>query len=254
MRPAAARLLFLAFAAAFFLHPPLAEAPVAQGNPHAKQENHCQHSKIHFYLIVDKPLVCQRICPTACLRTVSPTAAQCSGASHRPRLRRRGVPALRTPFGRVLAPPAASRPPTASGRDGNAFLRFAPTLNSAWSSHTFAPPCASACAVFRPCGLRFAPCPRGSSRFAASDARKLTCGTPCFIGLTSACFAHCARPSCAPAVHAAGDDFNAKGFRLSRALLEFLTVCGTVKEQPKFLHSRKMPSGLQAEFPLPPPL
>ena len=61
-------------------------------------------------LIVDKPLVCQRICPTACLRTVSPTAAQCSGASHRPRLRRRGVPALRTPFGRVLAPPAASRP------------------------------------------------------------------------------------------------------------------------------------------------
>ena len=32
----------------------------------------------------------------------------------------------------------------------------------------FAPPCANACAVFRPCGLRFAPCPRGSSRFAAS--------------------------------------------------------------------------------------
>ena len=71
-------------------------------------------------------------------------------------------------------------------------------LNSAWSSHTFAPPCANACAVFRPCGLRFAPCPRGSSRFAASDARKLACGTPCFIGLTSACFAHCARPPCAP--------------------------------------------------------
>ena len=131
-------------------------------------------------------------------------------------------------------------------------LRAHAPLNSAWSSHTFAPPCANACAVFRPCGLRFAPCPRGSSRFAASDARKLTCGTPCFIGLTTACFAHCARPSCVPAVHAAGDDFNAKGFRLSRALLEFLTVCGTVKEQPKFLHSRKMPSGLQAEFPLPP--
>ena len=73
-------------------------------------------------------------------------------------------------------------------------------LNSAWSSHTFAPPCANACAVFRPCGLRFAPCPRGSSRFAASDARKLTCGTPCFIGLTTACFAHCARPSCAPKI------------------------------------------------------
>ena len=77
-------------------------------------------------------------------------------------------------------------------------LRAHAPLNSAWSSHTFAPPCANACAVFRPCGLRFAPCPRGSSRFAASDARKLACGTPCFIGLTSACFAHCARPPCAP--------------------------------------------------------
>ena len=77
-------------------------------------------------------------------------------------------------------------------------LRAPAPLNSAWSSHTFAPPCANACAVFRPCGLRFAPCPRGSSRFAASDARKLACGTPCFIGLTSACFAHCARPPCAP--------------------------------------------------------
>ena len=132
------------------------------------------------------------------------TLARCSGAAHRPRLRRRGVPALRTPFGRVLAPPAASRPPTASGRDGNAFLRFAPTLNSAWSSHTFAPPCASACAVFRPCGLRFAPCPRGSSRFAASDARKLACGSPCFIGLTTACFRHWRRPSCAPALRLRG--------------------------------------------------
>ena len=50
LRLTAARSLFLAFAAAFFLHPPLAEAPVAQGNPHAEQENHCQHSKIHFYL------------------------------------------------------------------------------------------------------------------------------------------------------------------------------------------------------------
>ena len=48
-------------------------------------------------------------------------------------------------------------------------LVYAPILNSAWSSHTFAPPCANACAVFRPCGLRFAPCPRGSSRFAAFD-------------------------------------------------------------------------------------
>ena len=112
-------------------------------------------------LIAHKPAVCGRDFPIACLRT-------------------------------------ASRASTASNRGGNVFFRFAPTLNSAWSSHTFAPPCANACAVFRPCGLRFAPCPRGSSRFAASDARRLACGTPCFIGLTSRCFAHRARASCAP--------------------------------------------------------
>ena len=78
---------------------------------------------------------------------------------------------MRTPFGRVLAPPAASRPPTASDRDGNAFLRFAPTLNSAWSFHC---------------------------------ARKLACGSPCFIGLTTACFRHWRRPSCAPALRLRG--------------------------------------------------
>ena len=50
-------------------------------------------------------------------------------------------------------------------------LRFAPCPrgSSRFAASDFAPPCANACAVFRPCGLRFAPCPRGSSRFAASD-------------------------------------------------------------------------------------
>ena len=110
------------------------------------------------FLIVDKPLVCQRGLPGRL-------------STHRPRLRRRGVPALRTPFRRVLAPPAASRPPTAIGRDGNAFLRFAPTLNSAWSFHC---------------------------------ARKLACGSPCFIGLTTACFRHWRRPPCAPALRLRG--------------------------------------------------
>ena len=52
-------------------------------------------------------------------------------------------------------------------------LRVHAPLNSAWSSHC---------------------------------ARRLACGTPCFIGLTTACFRHWRRPSCAPAVHAAGDD------------------------------------------------
>ena len=135
------------------------------------------------------------------------------GSSYRPALRWPGIPGLRTPFGRVLAPPPLR------GFDGLTTACFrhrrrpscAPQsasppafLNSAWSSHTFAPPCANACAVFRPCGLRFAPCPRGSSRFAASDARKLACGSPCFIGLTTACFRHWRRPSCAPALRLRG--------------------------------------------------
>ena len=59
----------------------------------------------------------------------------------------------------------------ASDRDGNAFFRFAPFLNSAWSYHC---------------------------------ARKLACGTPCFIGLTPRCFAHSARASCAPRLRLRG--------------------------------------------------
>ncbi len=105
--------------------------------------------------------------------------------SHRTALRLRGVPWLRTvlrsvcsplqPFG---PPPCAKRtcdvpcftgvfvPACASlARYSGAAERFALFLNSAWSYHC---------------------------------ARKLACGTPCFIGLTSACFAHCARPPCAP--------------------------------------------------------
>ena len=38
-----------------------------------------------------------------------------------------------------------------------------PPLSSAWSLRVFAPPCADACAVFRGCALRFAPCARHSS-------------------------------------------------------------------------------------------
>ena len=48
---------------------------------------------------------------------------------------------------------------------------FAPALNSAWSYHC---------------------------------ARKLACGTPCFIGLTPRCFAHSARASCAPRLRLRG--------------------------------------------------
>ena len=82
-----------------------------------------------------------------------------------------------------------------------------------------------ACAVFRGCALRFAPCARhfSPSGLRCSQAhsrcsllhwahrrllhpqfamvvllRPTACSTPLLIGLTTACFAHCARPSCAP--------------------------------------------------------
>ena len=99
------------------------------------------------HLLVDKPLVCQRgitrplvfapRCANACAvfrscAPPSPSAARCSGAADAfwacPRASSRFAAfacALR-----VLAPPAASRPPTASDRDGNAFLRFAPPCAS----------------------------------------------------------------------------------------------------------------------------
>ena len=109
-------------------------------------------------------------------------------------LRRPGVPALRTPFGRVLAPPALR----ASG--------FAPILNSAWSSHC---------------------------------AHKLACGTPCFIGLTSACFAHSARPSCAPALtlarcSASADALWACPRRSSPSGLRVRTVLACFARAPAF--------------------
>ena len=105
--------------------------------------------------------------------------------SHRTALRLPGVPWLRTvlrsvcsplqPFG---PPPFAKRtcdvpcftgvfvPACASlARYSGAAERFALFLNSAWSYHC---------------------------------ARKLACGSPCVIGLTTACFRHWRRPSCAP--------------------------------------------------------
>ena len=94
-----------------------------------------------------------------------------SASSHRARLQRPGVAWLRTALRSVCSPLQPFGPPTASGRGGNAFLRFAPTLNSAWSFHC---------------------------------ARKLACGSPCFIGLTTACFRHWRRPSCAPALRLRG--------------------------------------------------
>ena len=58
-------------------------------------------------LIVDKPLVCQRICPTACksndLRPAVGTGMHFY-VSHRPTLRLRGVPCLRTSCARHFSP------------------------------------------------------------------------------------------------------------------------------------------------------
>ena len=83
-------------------------------------------------------------------------------------------------------------------------------LNSAWSftpSHRPALTLARCSAPADFASLR----PRGSA-FAASDARKLACGSPCFIGLTTACFAHCARFSCAPPYTPPGTIEVRKGF------------------------------------------
>ena len=129
----------------------------------------------------------------------SPSLARCSGAADAfwacPRASSRFAAfacALR-----VLAPPAASRPPTASGRDGNAFL---PTVRNRRSTSHAKRACGSCCSLglLRPVsatggGLRAHP------QFAMVVLLRLTaCSTPLLIGLTSACFAHCARPSCAP--------------------------------------------------------
>ena len=99
------------------------------------------------------------------------TLARCSVAAHCALLRVLATSALRASDVRkltrgfpcltgVFVPACASL-----ARYSGAAERFALFLNSAWSYHC---------------------------------ARKLACGTPCFIGLTTACFAHCARPPCAP--------------------------------------------------------
>ena len=146
------------------------------------------------------------------------TLARCSVAAHCASLRVLATPALQASDVRSslahwayygLFPPQAAafvRPPPVSAKILRIFgrgnckeaifalengifrrgvLRAHAPLNSAWSYHC---------------------------------ARRLACGTPCFIGLTSRCFAHRARASCAPAVHAAGDDCTAKGLQPSRAL------------------------------------
>ena len=131
------------------------------------------------------------------------------GSSYRSALRWPGIPGLRS----------ASRCPRPSTPSG--LRRLRPV--SATGGGLRAPPPVSAkilrifgrgnCkeaifalenGIFRR-GVFRAPAPLNSA-WSFHCARKLTCGTPCFIGLTTACFAHCARPSCAPAVHAAGDD------------------------------------------------
>ena len=141
-------------------------------------------SLLHAVLIVDKPSVCQRICPTACLRTAHA-------------LRRRGVPWLRTALRSVCSPLQPFGPSTDSDRDGNAFF---PTVRNRRSTSHAKRACGScgSLGLLRPVsatggGLRAHP------QFAMVVLLRLTaCSTPLLTGLTSACFAHSARPSCAP--------------------------------------------------------
>ena len=122
-----------------------------------------------------------------------------------------GVPALRTPFGRVLAPPAASRPstahfvcpalqpfgpPTASDRDGNAFLRFAPPCASLARCSV---PAHFVCSALQPFGP--SPfCKRLHPQFAIVDLHRSQARLQLSLltGRTTRCFAHRARASCAP--------------------------------------------------------
>ena len=120
----------------------------------------------------------------SCARHSSPSGLRCAALPCSLGLLR---PVSRTARGLRAPPPVSAEILRISGR-GNCkeaifalengifrrgVLRAHAPLNSAWSYHC---------------------------------ARRLACGTPCFIGLTSRCFAHRARASCAPAVHAAGDD------------------------------------------------
>ena len=111
-----------------------------------------------------------------------------SASSHRARLRRRGVPWLRTalrfvcsplqPFGPPMCAKRTSGPPTSQ------FSMVAPHRSQAHSR----------CSLLHWAHRRLL-----HPQFAMVVLlRPTACSTPLLIGLTTACFAHCARPSCAP--------------------------------------------------------
>ncbi len=83
--------------------------------------------------------------------------------SHRTALRLRGVPALRTPFGRGHNSAWSFRIARKLACGSPLCPQFAIVVWHLRTVLAFGGP------VFRPCGLRFALCPRGSSRFAAFD-------------------------------------------------------------------------------------
>ena len=132
----------------------------------------------------------------------SPSLARCSVSSHRPALRLRGVPALRPPFGRVLAPPAASRPSIAHYASlrvlGTSALRaftflqaFASTVRNRRSA-SLASSLAALVAHWAHFGL-FRSSIR-NSRLATLPLASLLCS----LDFRFACFAHCARRSSVP--------------------------------------------------------
>ena len=119
-----------------------------------------------------------------------------------PPSRRRGVPALRTPFGRVLAPPAASRPSIAHYASlrvlGTSALRaftflqaFASTVRNRRSA-SLASSLAALVAHWAHFGL-FRSSIR-NSRLATLPLASLLCS----LDFRFACFAHCARRSSVP--------------------------------------------------------
>ena len=161
--------------------------------PHRSQA-HSRRSLLHWAhrrLLHPQFAMVVLLRPTACSTPASQFSMVASLRSHRPRLWHGGVPALRTPFGRVLAPPAASRPSTAHFVC-SALQPFGPSPFCKHLHPQFAivdlhlrtvPLLAARCSVAAHCAsLRVL----ATSTLRVSDARKLACSSRCSLGLLRA--------------------------------------------------------------------
>ena len=152
--------------------------------------------------IVDKPSVCQRICPTACksddLRPAVGTGMHFY-VSHRPSIQHGRSTALASSLVALPASLGLLRPVSATGGGLRAPLRFACAVFRACALRVLATSALRAFTFLQAFALQKMPEMTYTPQFAMVVLLRLrACSTPLFIGLTTACFAHCARPSCAP--------------------------------------------------------